>query len=471
MATTIAMVMRQAYPRAQLPHAARCLAGRCAPAVLVLALLVARDRRRGGPAERDDGRGRAASPRRGATVAGTVDPQGHGDDLPLRVRDVVELRPADGRGRRGLGHRRGRRVGRPQRADERHHLPLPPRGDQRGRGRRAARTARCKTDAAPGPPGASTGSARNVTAVAARLAASVDPNGRATTYHFEYGTSTSYGKRTAEASAGSGQSARSVSAAISGLTANTRYHYRVVASNDAGVARGRDRSFVALRNPRASPPPPRPTPRRGAARPRSAGRISGQGVGGATVALERQDFPFGGPFYLVGTKRAAEQRLVLLQGRPAVGDGPPARDHAHDDRRREPDRRGPQRAARRPARRGASPAAACACRARSAPRCPTAAPRCRSARPAARWVPLRRAGVQRAERRALALPLHRAPPRHLPRRRAAARQLRARARHEPRGHACGAELQRAQQAVAGLGALDRRRARRRRRPAGRRGRR
>src|SRR5215218_10704779 len=73
-----------------------------------------------------------------------------------------------------------------------------------------------KTAAAPGPPGASTSSARNVTAVSARLAASVDPNGRATTYHFEYGTSTSYGKRTAEAGAGSGQSARSVSAAIAG---------------------------------------------------------------------------------------------------------------------------------------------------------------------------------------------------------------------------------------------------------------
>jgi hypothetical protein len=36
-----------------------------------------------------------------------------------------------------------------------------------------------------------------------------------------------------------------------------------------------------------------------------SGRISGQGVGGTTVALERQDFPFAGPYYLVGTKRAA----------------------------------------------------------------------------------------------------------------------------------------------------------------------
>jgi len=161
------------------------------------------------------------------------------------------------------------------------------------------------TDAAPGPPGASTSSARNVTAVGARLAASVDPNGRATTYHFEYGTSTSYGKRTAEAGAGSGQSARSVSATISGLTPNTRYHFRVVASNDSGVTRGRDRSFVTLRNPRAITVSASPNPAVWSGSTTLRGRISGQGVGGTTVALERQDFPFAGPYYLVGTKRAA----------------------------------------------------------------------------------------------------------------------------------------------------------------------
>jgi hypothetical protein len=162
-----------------------------------------------------------------------------------------------------------------------------------------------KTDARPGPPGATTGSARNVTVSAARLAASVDPNGRATTYHFEWGTTTGYGKRTSEASAGSGQSARSVSASISGLSANTRYHFRVVATTDAGVTRGRDRSFVTLRNPRAITASASPNPAVWSGSTTVSGRISGQGVGGATVALERQDLPFGGPFYLVGTKKAS----------------------------------------------------------------------------------------------------------------------------------------------------------------------
>jgi hypothetical protein len=161
------------------------------------------------------------------------------------------------------------------------------------------------TAQAPGPPGATTDPARNVTATGARLRARVDPNGRATTYHFEYGTTTGYGKQTAETSAGSGQNATSVSAAISGLMPNTRYHYRVVATNAAGVARGRDRTLTTLRNPRAITASASPNPATWSGSTTLSGRITGQGVGGATVALERQDFPFSAPYYLVGTKRAS----------------------------------------------------------------------------------------------------------------------------------------------------------------------
>jgi hypothetical protein len=161
------------------------------------------------------------------------------------------------------------------------------------------------TAAAPRAPGATTSSARNITPVAARLTASVDPNGRATTYHFEYGTSTSYASRTPDAGAGSGQSAKSVSANIAGLTPNTRYHYRVVATNDAGVARGRDRSFTTLRNPQGITASAAPNPAPWGGSTTVSGRVAGQGIGGTTVVLERQDFPFAGPYYLVATKAAA----------------------------------------------------------------------------------------------------------------------------------------------------------------------
>jgi hypothetical protein len=162
-----------------------------------------------------------------------------------------------------------------------------------------------KTSAAPGPPGVSTGTARSVTTTGARLTASVDANGRATTYRFEYGTTTRYGRRTADASAGSGQSAVSVGATVAGLLAHTRYHYRVVATNAAGEARGRDRTFTTLRSPRGITASASPNPAPWGGSTTVSGRLSGQGIGGTAVALERQDFPFDRPFYLVATKAAS----------------------------------------------------------------------------------------------------------------------------------------------------------------------
>ena len=282
------------------------------------------------------------------------------------------------------------------------------------------------TAVAAGPPSATTGAASSVTQSGATVAGTVDPQGMATTYRFEYGTSTSYGLQTAEVDAGSGTGAVDASATltgltndttyhyrvvatnaagvtrgvgphaedrrpsraagrddrlgaqrhrrsaarlvglgrpqrprhdlplrvrhdhqlrqahratrapaagrahaasarrISGLSPNTRYHFRVVAGNDAGVARGRDRSFVTLRNPRGITASASPNPAVWSGSTTVSGKISGQGVGGATVALERQDFPFAGPVLPGGDDEGGRQRLVLLQGRPAVGDGPPA---------------------------------------------------------------------------------------------------------------------------------------------------
>ena len=69
----------------------------------------------------------------------------------------------------------------------------------------------------------------------------VDPNGLATTYCFEYGTTISYGTCTpaGEASAGSGFDARKVSQALAGLPPAV-YHYRLVATNSDGRSFGED---------------------------------------------------------------------------------------------------------------------------------------------------------------------------------------------------------------------------------------
>ena len=92
-------------------------------------------------------------------------------------------------------------------------------------------------------PVAVTGSATSVTVTSATLNGTVDPNSRATSWYFEYGTSTSYGTKTAAKSAGAGTSTVNVSAPVSGLTRGRLYHYRLVATSDAGTSRGADQTF------------------------------------------------------------------------------------------------------------------------------------------------------------------------------------------------------------------------------------
>jgi hypothetical protein len=85
-----------------------------------------------------------------------------------------------------------------------------------------------------------------VTVTAATLNGTVNPEGTATTYQFQYGTSTSYGSvaPASAASAGSGTSAASESASLSGLSASTTYDYRLVATNATGTADGGNQTFT-----------------------------------------------------------------------------------------------------------------------------------------------------------------------------------------------------------------------------------
>ena len=101
------------------------------------------------------------------------------------------------------------------------------------------------TLSATGPPVVTTSPATLIANFSATLNASVNPHGLTTTVYFQYGTTVSYGLTTAPQSK-SGNTYQNVAANISGLTASTTYHFRVVASNSAGTTYGADRTFTTL---------------------------------------------------------------------------------------------------------------------------------------------------------------------------------------------------------------------------------
>ena len=100
------------------------------------------------------------------------------------------------------------------------------------------------TFATAGKPVAHTDTPSSVTGTSATLTGTVDPDGHATSWYFEYGTAASYGTKTASQSAGSTAGAKPVSVPISGLTPGTTYHVRLVASNSAGTGYGADATFA-----------------------------------------------------------------------------------------------------------------------------------------------------------------------------------------------------------------------------------
>ena len=102
----------------------------------------------------------------------------------------------------------------------------------------------------PNPPTVVTGAASSPTQTTATLNATVNPNGgEVSECKLEYGTTTAYGRSTACAtSPGAGTSAVAVSASITGLSANTAYHFRIVTKNAGGTSNGNDEKLETLPN-------------------------------------------------------------------------------------------------------------------------------------------------------------------------------------------------------------------------------
>lgn len=92
-------------------------------------------------------------------------------------------------------------------------------------------------------PTITTNAATAIGAAGATLQGTVNPNGIATTYYFEYGTTVSYGTSTAAQGPNSGSANVDFSQVVGGLAANTVYHYRAVADQGGTLSLGADMTF------------------------------------------------------------------------------------------------------------------------------------------------------------------------------------------------------------------------------------
>ena len=99
-----------------------------------------------------------------------------------------------------------------------------------------------------GHPRATTGAATEITQTGGTLQGTVNPIGFATTYQFQWGTTTVYGNQlpASPLSAGSGTAAQVVAQNLGGLTPGTTVHYRLTATSSFGTAFGNDQTFTTL---------------------------------------------------------------------------------------------------------------------------------------------------------------------------------------------------------------------------------
>ncbi len=110
-------------------------------------------------------------------------------------------------------------------------------------------TTKVATFATLGPPRVSEIRALDATQGSATVEAKVNPSGFDTSYRFEWGPTTSYGHQAPaefEPNIGSGTEPVRVNAKLTGLSAASAYHYRIVATSPAGTTAGPDETLETL---------------------------------------------------------------------------------------------------------------------------------------------------------------------------------------------------------------------------------
>ena len=96
----------------------------------------------------------------------------------------------------------------------------------------------------PGAPYISSQSATGIDSTTAELKAGVNPNGFATTWYVELGTTTSYGMTSFSRTTAVGTANLNVIMNVAGLTPGTTYHFRIVSQNSSGTSTGADQTFT-----------------------------------------------------------------------------------------------------------------------------------------------------------------------------------------------------------------------------------
>jgi hypothetical protein len=130
-----------------------------------------------------------------------------------------------------------------------------------------------------------TGDPSAITNTSGTVNGTVNANTIATTYHFDFGTTTAYGSGTTERSAGSGTTTDLVSEPIANLVPGTTVHYRLVATSAGGTTTGADRTFTTTTQ---APPPNDPGGNGNGANDRTAPKFVG------AIALSSRTFAAAG---------------------------------------------------------------------------------------------------------------------------------------------------------------------------------
>jgi hypothetical protein len=167
-------------------------------------------------------------------------------------------------------------------------------------------------------PVVTTGGATDIQPTTAVLNGFVTPSGADTTYYFQVGTSSLYGSVTPAGTVKAGSGRVRVTAAISGAAPVTTYHYRLVAQNSAGVARGKHRTFKTKPEPLGFSFAATPNPVRAGGVATLSGVLGGTFGDDRRIVIKSNPWPYAQGFLPIGNELVTNDDGSFSMTLPAV---------------------------------------------------------------------------------------------------------------------------------------------------------